>query len=103
MCETEKAVCLRVKTNKAGSEPERDYDDHDEALWCKLYARDFLPMHGEISPIKHSETWTRASVFWCDRGEFTRKTTRLHLAREITRTVPPGKSNVDVYWCSCCN
>ena len=51
---TKKVVCLRVKTNKAASP--RETMTITMCLWCKLYARDFSPMHGEILPTKHSET-----------------------------------------------
>ena len=38
---TEKAVCLR-ETNKAGSEPERDYDDHDVVPLVQIVRTRFL-------------------------------------------------------------
>ena len=44
--------------DEQSSEPERDYLTRSRcsASGCKLYARDFSPMHSKISPTKHSET-----------------------------------------------
>ena len=60
--------------DEQSSEPERDYDDHDVSPLVKIVC---TARSRQLSTARCGE-----SVFWCDRGGFTRKTARLHLARE---------------------